>query len=341
MDRTRWAALVAFMAVLALMLAGMPLSGLAHDEDETAAGATPGATPGAGPLPETTRGPAIPEKGYLVEEIRDGLYWVTEGSYQAMFLTTGQGVIVVDAPPSIGEKLLTAIAEVTAEPVTHVVYSHTHADHIGAAHLFPDDATYVAHEATAAQLAERNDPNRPVPTVTFADSSTLTVGDQTLELTYRGNNHEPGNIFVYAPKQKVLMLVDIIFPGWVPFQDLALAEDVPGFVEAHDEALAYDFETFVGGHLTRLGTRQDIEVQREYVLDIRANAAEALQTVDFMAIAQQTGFENQWLLFDTYLDAVAQACTDATLAEWDGRLGGAEVYTFGHCWTMMESLRID
>jgi len=65
--------------------------------------------PAAAPLPDAAAGPAIPQdKGYLVEEIQDGLYWVTEGVYQTIFLTTGEGVIVVDAPPSIGENLFTS-----------------------------------------------------------------------------------------------------------------------------------------------------------------------------------------------------------------------------------------
>jgi len=187
-----------------------------------------------GPVPDAAKGPAIPAAGYLVEEIRDGLYWVTDGAYQAMFLTTGEGVILVDAPPSLGPNLAKAISDVTDEPVTYVVYSHHHADHIGAAGQFAETATCVGHEATAALLDRDDDPNRPVPTVTFADSYTLTLGNQTLQLDYHGSNHEPGNIFIYAPQQKVLMVVDIVFPGWVPFADLALAEDVPGFVTAHD-----------------------------------------------------------------------------------------------------------
>lgn len=294
------------------------------------------------PLPETAQGPAInQEKGYLVEEVNNDLYWVTEGTYQAMFLVTGEGVIVVDAPPTLGENLLKAIQEVTDEPITHVVYSHTHGDHIGAAGIFPEDATIIAHEETAAFLARMGDETRPQPDVTFSDAYTLEVGNQRLELSYLGPNHESGNIFIYAPVQQVLMLVDVIFPGWVPFKYLAVAEDVPGFVEAHNQALSFDFEVFIGGHLTRLGSREDIEVQRDYVLDIQANALEALQTVDFMAIAQEVGFENQWRLFDTYLNAVAQACTDSTLPQWQDDLGGAEVFTFSHCWTMAESLRID
>lgn len=294
-------------------------------------------------IPETARGPAIDqEKGYLVEEIRDGLYWVTDGSYITMFLTTGEGVIVVDAPPSLGEKFLQAIQEVSEEEVTHLIYSHAHGDHIGAAGIFPEDVTIIAHEETAAILARREDNElRPQPDITFSDNYTLEVGNQLLELSYFGPNHQDGNIFIYAPLQRVLMLVDVIFPGWAPFKHLAISEDIPGFIDAHFQALNFNFDTFLGGHLTRPGTREDIETQRDYILDIQANALEALQTVDFMAIGQEVGFENQWLLFDTYLDAVAQACTDATLAEWEGRLGGAEVFTFSHCWTMMEALRIE
>ena len=305
------------------------------------------------PIPDSAKGPSIdPGKGYLVEEISDGLFWVTEGTYQVMFLTTGQGVIVVDAPPSMGDKILKAIADVTNEPITHVIYSHSHADHIGGAGMYPDDAVYIAHEETAALLTR--DTGRPYdygaflggapvpqPTVTFSDNYTLNVGNQVLELDYKEINHEAGNIFIYAPRQKVLMLVDVIFPGWVPFKSLAVTKDVPGFVKAHDDVLAYDFDVFIGGHLTRLGTKEDVEIQREYIMDVQTNAAAALQSVDFSAIAQQTGFENQWLLFDTYLDSVAQECTNSTLEKWGDRLGGADVFTFDHCMVMGESLRID
>ena len=105
------------------------------------------APPTVAPVPAAAFGPAIPQdKGYLVEEIGDGLYWVTEGVYQVMFLTTGEGVIAVDAPPSIGEKYLQAIAEVTDDPITHVTYSHPHADHIAAASTFPSTPLPRPHQ---------------------------------------------------------------------------------------------------------------------------------------------------------------------------------------------------
>lgn len=296
----------------------------------------------AAPVPQSARGPAIPkDKGYLVQEIKDGLFWVTEGAYQVMFLVTGKGVIAVDAPPSIGKNYLKAIADVTKEPVTHVIYSHAHKDHIGAASMFPKGVKIIAHRETARLLARAKDPDRPMPTVTFSTSYTLKVGRQTLVLDYKGENHEPGNIFIYAPKQKVLMLVDVIFPGWVPFTRLAVSHDIPGYIEAHQQVLGYDFTTFIGGHLSRLGTRQDVKIQIEYINDLRANAAQALRTVNFMAVAKETGFDNPWLLFGKYFEATAKACEEATVPKWRDRLGGADVFTYEHCWVMVESLRID
>lgn len=294
------------------------------------------------PVPDSALGPQIDfSKGYLVEEISNGLFWVTEGAYQAMFLVTGEGVIVVDAPPSIGSNLLKAIEEVTDQPITHVIYSHTHNDHIGSASMFPEDATIISHKWTAEKLQLRNDPNRPVPSVTFEDTYTLEVGNQTLELEYHGPMHESGNIFIYAPQQKVLMVVDVIFPGWVPFKDLALAENVPFFIHAHDKILEYDFETFIGGHLTRLGTPEDVQIQKEYFDDVQRNAAIANTQVDFMEIAQEVGFENLWLVFQIYADTITQQCTDETVPKWIDRLGGADLFTYDHCWKVSESQRID
>ena len=65
-----------------------------------------------------------------------------------MFLSTTEGVVLVDAPPTIGHNLLRAIDDVTRangrpSKVTHIVYSHSHADHIGAASLVGDDRLAV------------------------------------------------------------------------------------------------------------------------------------------------------------------------------------------------------
>jgi glyoxylase-like metal-dependent hydrolase (beta-lactamase superfamily II) len=301
-------------------------------------------------IPETAKGPAIPsEKGYLVQEIGDQLYSVSDGSYNIMFMVTDEGVIAIDAPPTLGPNYLKAIAEVTDKPTTHVIYSHAHMDHIGAARIFPENATFVAQQETASELqramnvATNTSMVPPVPTETFSKNMTLKVGNQTLQLDYHGNNHLPGNIFIYAPQQKVLMLVDIIFPGWIPFPYLAIAKDTAGFIEAHDIALNnYDFNTIVAGHLTRLGTKADVGVQRELVMDLEKAADNANQNVSFSGIASQVGsFDNPWLLFSKYIDAINKQCEEVMLPKWESKLGGAEIFMSTHCFTMTESGRVD
>jgi glyoxylase-like metal-dependent hydrolase (beta-lactamase superfamily II) len=92
---------------------------------------------GQAALPDVARGIAVPaNKGYAVEQIGEGLYLVTDGFYTTMFMTTGVGTIVVDAPPSLGDKMLRAVRDITNEPIRWVVYSHSHADHIGAAGMY-------------------------------------------------------------------------------------------------------------------------------------------------------------------------------------------------------------
>ena len=92
------------------------------------------------------------------------------------------------------------------------------------------------------------------------------------------------------------MLVDIVFPGWVPFKDLAIAEDVPDFIKSHEQALSYPFDTLVAGHLTRLGTSQDGVTQIEFVKDLKSSAINATNKyANFTNITQQVGgFSNPW-----------------------------------------------
>lgn len=295
---------------------------------------------GSSPVPPGAQGPAIPASGYLVQEIGRDLYWITDGLYQMVFLVTDEGVVAVDAPPTIGTNILRGIKSVTSRRVRHVIFSHHHADHVGATTLYGDAKGY-AHEDTARLLARLRDPNRPVPRRTFSDSKTLKIGGERIELAYHGPNHSPGNAFVHFPEQEVLMLVDVVFPGWVPFASLAESQDIPGWLEAADRALDYPFTTLVGGHLTRLGTRDDVTLHSEYVADLRTEAERAIDGFDPTPIFSQVDPTNPWAVFDAYLEALARQAADAVTPRWVDRLGGADVFTKSSAFSMVESLRID
>ena len=117
--------------------------------------------PGYAPIPRSALGPALNDQGYYVGRVERNLYWVTDGVYQSAFLTTRDGVVVFDAPPSIGHNLRRAVDEIAAangvpNTVTHLVYSHHHADHAGAAALFGGDVVRIGHQETRRLLARDN-----------------------------------------------------------------------------------------------------------------------------------------------------------------------------------------
>jgi glyoxylase-like metal-dependent hydrolase (beta-lactamase superfamily II) len=282
--------------------------------------------------------PEIPkDKGYFVKEIRDGLYWLTDGAYGTIFLVYSKGVIAVDPLPTLGPRYLKAISEVTDKPVTHVIYSHEHTDHIGAADLFPKNAIFIAHRETAAILARRKDPRRPVPSVTFEKSYTLKAGKQILVLDYKGINHELGNVFIHAPRQKVLMLVDVVYPGFMPYKNLGIAEDVQGYIRAHSDALSYEFDVFVGGHVSRLGTRTDVETAAQFVDDLQTTATSVLGALDFPSYIKAHPANDKWNLHNEYEKELVEKCYADLLPKWTSRLADSETYLRDNCWAMIEA----
>jgi len=292
-------------------------------------------------LPQAALDEPLGENGYLTREIANGVFMVTDSIYQAMFVPTGEGVVVFDAPYSLGEKIKKAIAEQTSEPITHLVYSHSHVDHIGASAVFGENVIRVASRHTANKLAIAEDKRRLPVTQAFDQSMTLTVGDFSVKLSDAGKGHNDGNLYIYLPKQKVLMNVDVIYPGWVPFTNLGMAEDIQGYIDQHEAILDFDFNVFIGGHLGRPGNRQDVEIAKEYILDLITFAQKGHQQANFYATAKQVGWENKWLLVKTYMDDISNYCTTEMLKRWSKRLGGAEVSTAGHCFIMQEHIAIN
>ena len=251
------------------------------------------------PIPRSALGPALNDQGYYVGRVERNLYYVTDGVYQSAFLTTPDGVVLFDAPPSIGGNLQRAVDEIAAangvtNTVTHLVYSHHHADHGAASSLFDGDVTRIGHEETRRLLARDDDPSRPLPEVTFGDRYTLEVGGERVELAWHGSNHTPDNIYIHFPDHDTLMFIDVVNAGWVPIYNLNLSEDVIGYMGAPAIALSYPWTHFICGHLGRLATRDDVAVHQQYIADIEASSREALASVNPVPYYVGAG-ENFWL----------------------------------------------
>ena len=307
------------------------------------------------PKPATADGPRPdPATGYSSGTLGEGLHWIGNGAYMVMVMEGPDGVALVDAPPSLDGVLARAVGDLTGgREVTHIIYSHHHGDHIGAAGRFQNVRT-IAHARTAREL-ERGTPcvdctavpdPRPLPDAEFETAFRLDLGGgQVLDLAYHGPNHAVGNIFIHAPKQGALMVVDVAYPGYVPFDLLAVSADIPGYRAALDTILDYDFEVFVGGHVARPGTRADVEANRDYVADVADAAARALadnprgEVIPPLARAHPDA--DGWWLTDSHTRAVVDQCARDVRKRWEGRLAGVATYADSHCKRMQFSLRID
>jgi glyoxylase-like metal-dependent hydrolase (beta-lactamase superfamily II) len=301
--------------------------------------------PDYAPIPASALGPALNAQGYQVGRVEKNLYWVTDGTYQAAFLTTKEGVVLFDAPPSIGHNLQRAIDQIASangvsNKVTHIVYSHHHADHLGGSSLFGPNVVRVGHIETKRLLARDNDPARPVPDLTFETHHTLRVGGERIDLAWHGTNHTPDNSYIHFPDHDTLMLVDIQLPGWVPFDAFNLNEDVPGSIAAPAKAMAYPWKHFIGGHMGRLGTRNDMVVYQQYVTDLIDGVTKALTAVDPTPFFTKYG-NNTWAAVKTYQDAQVEYAAAPVIRKYTGVLAAADVYTASTAFVLLESIRLD
>ena len=301
--------------------------------------------PDYAPIPRSALGPALNAQGYYVGRVERNLYWVTDGTYQSAFLTTPEGVVLLDAPPTIGHNLRRAVDEIAAangvtNRVSYLIYSHHHADHAGASSLFETDVVRIGHEETRRLLLRDDDPARPAPEETFQDRRTLDIGGERIELAWHGSNHTPDNIYIHLPDHDTLMLVDIVNCGWAPVYISNLTEDIPGYIEAPANALAYPWKHYVGGHLGRLGTRDDVTLHQQYMADLSDSIRTAIDTVDPTPYFVRYG-ENSWAAVKGYLDALADSAAAPVIEKYKDVLAAADVFTASTAFWVMESIRLD
>jgi len=136
------------------------------------------------------------------------------------------------------------------------------------------------------------------------------------------------------------MLIDVVNVGWAPFAVANLSEDIPGYIEAPAKALTYPWKHFIGGHLGKLGTRDDVTLHQQYMSDIVDNVKRAISTVDPTRYFQKYG-ENAWAGVKGYLDEVTANAAAPVVAKYTGVLAAADVYTENTAFWVMESVRLD
>lgn len=220
----------------------------------------------------------------------------------AGFVVTAAGVVVIDAlgAPLLARELIEEIRRVTGKPVTHVIVTHYHADHIyGLQEFKRAGARIIAHKAALEYLNSDTASARlaasRVELAPFIDGSTqlvpadewisgprdLVVGGVQLKLVPVGPAHTPEDLVVLLPKEKVLFAGDLVFRGRIPFVGQA---DSGQWVKSLNTILGFDAQIVVPGHgPLSTSPRQDMELTRDYLAYLRqamGRAARELEPFD-------------------------------------------------------------
>jgi len=206
-----------------------------------------------------------------VEQLEDNLFVLRGdggGGNTAVFVTTN-GVVVVDTKnPGWGQPILEQIGELTRNPVTTLINTHSHGDHVSGNVAFPATVEFVAHETTKANMevmrpyTGRTEPplnvfdgtnGRGLPTRTFADRLSIGSGTDQVDLYYFGRAHTGGDAWVVFPSLRTLHAGDAFLGKRVPFLDAANGGSgvaIPDTLQkAHDTIR--NVGTIITGHSTQ------------------------------------------------------------------------------------------
>ena len=177
-----------------------------------------------------------------LSEIGDGLA-VVESFSHSVVVDSGDGLIAFDASHMMtGEKVVKAIKSWSAQPVSHLIYTHGHADHVGGSVAFGAEygnMTVVGHRNVERRLeryVETNDWNVQINARQFGgvkgdfgrgdfpdfipsntarpdhivdDHDTLRIGSRTVELHHaRGETDD--HLWAWMPEEKWMAVGDFV-----------------------------------------------------------------------------------------------------------------------------------
>src|SRR5215831_1631600 len=122
-----------------------------------------------------------------------------------------------------------------------------------------------------AYLAELKLMQITLPTMTFDHSLILHRNSRTVEILWLGRAHTDGDVFVFLPKEKVLVTGDALH-GWTPFMGDSYPYD---WIQTLDAAEKLDFQHVIGGHGDVIRGKEKFELWKQYFRDLMDATAQA------------------------------------------------------------------
>lgn len=272
----------------------------------------------------------------IIQRLTQRVYWVEISGYQSTVVVGEAGVMVIDAP-CCGRNYLKAIHEITDLPVTTLVYSHYHLDHVGGANDYAENAVatntplrIVASAATAAQIKKFGN-KIPLPTeVIPIPRGKFDFEGATIRMGTPPSGHTTDNSWILLVEEGVLHAVDLVHPGSLEFYDFNVAEDIDGYEKSVRELLSIEWQILSPGH-SNIGARSDVQLVLDYLSDIRTHIQDAMSETAFGSYVQEDKIFFEWI--GDFRDAVIDKAVDRMRPKWE-QYPGFEAVVQSHAQAM-------
>jgi len=235
------------------------------------------------------------------------------------FIVGTERVAVIDSGGCLlwGQRLREAVRRITPLPISHLVQTHMHPDHVfGAAAFLVDRPTILGHRRLPAALASRQAyytrrlneilgdvaaGSIIVPPNQIVDSETeIDLGGRVLRVTAHPTAHTDNDLSLRDLATGTLWAGDLLFMERVP----ALDGSVVGWLTVLDQLCAMSAARVVPGHgPVAAAWPAAADAQRRYLTGLRDGIRAMIRRGGTMEQAIATvgqGERPRWRLFDDY-----------------------------------------
>jgi len=234
-----------------------------------------------------------------------------DGGNVTAIVDDGNTLLIDSGIDSRVTELSEAVVKATMRPVTQLVNTHWHFDHIGGNVYFGSEGvSIIAQENVKKRLLSVQDvpfiglrdghyPSQALPAVAYSSSMTLNQGSQRLILANYGSAHTDGDTVIYIAPANVVVVGDIFSNHFYPIIDLASGGSIDGMIHSIDQILAQSDERtkIVPGH-GPVATRADLQDYRDMLAQVRqriqALIASGKTIEEAVAAAPTKDFDNKW-----------------------------------------------
>jgi cyclase len=213
-----------------------------------------------------------------VEKVKDNLFVLRGGGGNTAVFVMADGVAVVDAKNAgWGAPILAKIKELTPKPVTLLINTHTHGDHVSGNVEFPGSVDVVVQANTKTNMEKmpifKDNNNNGMAKRTFTDRMTIGKGADQIDLYYFGRGHTNGDAWIVFPAHRIVHSGDIFAGKGVPLIDGnnggSMVEMPQTLTKAH-AALSKSVDQIINGHTPAQTTIADLKEFAQFNADLVA-----------------------------------------------------------------------